>query len=106
MATATKKPKTKKTSAKKPAAKKTAPPKHKAKKESAVKVRVVAAAEFTSAISLIRHGIRSDWDDAQIVKMVTEKFPSYKLARIPADIRWHRNPKHADDLQKGMKKTA
>lgn len=111
MATATK-------TSKKSTTKKSAAPKAKknAKKQKdskpapqqkkATKTVGVVDADMRTAKAVVRHGIRQGWDDKKIIATVTEKYPAYSEKRIPADIRWHRNPAHARDMAVGLPKTA
>ena len=94
MATATKK---------KSKAKKNAPAKKsKTNPKPTPKTVGVVDADMRTAKAVVRHGIRSGWSDEKIIATVAEKVPAY--SRAPADLRWHRNPKHAADMEVGLPK--
>jgi hypothetical protein len=103
---ATAKKTTKKTSAKKTTTAKAKKPvaKSAAKEETrpAPKKVGVVDADMRSAIAVVRHGIRNNWDDEKITATVIEKFPGYNAKRIKADLNWHRSPKHASCMEKGL----
>ena len=99
MATATKtKSKAKKNA---PAKKSKTNPKPTPEKKATKTVGVVDA-DMRSAKAVVRHGIRSGWSDEKIIATLAEKWPAY--IRAPADLRWHRNPKHAADMEVGLPK--